>query len=91
MARMELAITVDTSHIRAAARIVARHLGALADELEMLDTGRPPQPDAAPASSEPAEPGPARTEINNTSASTERRWAPHVSAPATPFGFGHAP
>ena len=44
-----------------------------------------------------AEPGrepataPARTEINNTSASTERRWAPHVSAPATPFGFGHAP
>ena len=39
---------------------------------------------------QPADPAPARTEINNTAASTERRWAPHVTAPATPFGFTSA-
>lgn len=89
MAKMELAITAETSHVRAVARIVAKHLGALADELEMLDAGKPPQPDATPAGPKAAEPepAPARTEINNTSASTERRWSPHVSAPAMPFGF----
>ena len=33
---------------------------------------------------------PARTEISNVAASTERKWAPHQDAPASPraIGFG---
>jgi len=31
----------------------------------------------------------AKTEINNTAAGTERRWAPHAAVPASAFGFGN--
>jgi hypothetical protein len=72
-------LTVDTSQISATARIIAKHLTALADELE--HRGQPPEPGSPEVT-------PARQEINNTAASTERRWAPHQEAPATPFGFG---
>jgi hypothetical protein len=78
---MKIAITADPSKIIATCRIIAKHLTALADELE----NGPPDP--KPAEPEP-EPAAARQELSCTSASTERRWSPHAAPPATPFGFG---
>lgn len=40
------------------------------------------------ACGDPAKAPAAKTEINNTAAGTERRWAPIAQAPATAFGFG---
>ena len=72
-------ITIDTGSLVRTCRIIAKHLTALADELEHGE----PEP-AEPA----AETAPARQELSCTSASTERLWIPGQQAPASAFGFG---
>jgi hypothetical protein len=79
MMKAVIEFTADTSQIAATARIIAKHLTALADELEHGNLSH-----AEPAT----ETAPARQELSCTSASTERRPSYHHEAPATPFGFG---
>ena len=51
-----------------------------ADDLERWQADQP--------ATEPAQPPPpAKTEINNTAATTERAWSPITRRPVTPFGF----
>lgn len=80
MAKATIEFAVDASQISATARIIAKHLNALADELAGVQQKAGPEPAAQSA--------PARQELSCTSASTERRWSPMQEAPATPFGFG---
>jgi len=60
------------------ARVIASVIHAVVSEYRKLDA--PPPPAAA------AEP--ARTEINNTAASTAQAWQPHHRAPAAARAFG---
>jgi hypothetical protein len=91
---MKIAITLDTTDLTRKLRIISAKLTELADALASEPAGhdercRYANPDhAGECEHQPAEPGPPRQEINNTSATTERRWSPHAAPPATPFGFG---
>jgi len=73
MAKATIKFTGDTSRISATARIIAKHLTALADELEHSEA----KPESARE----------RQELSCTSASTERRWSPTQEPPAPAFGF----
>lgn len=57
------------------AALVAGAAHAVVTEYRRLDAPAPPPP------------GPARTEINCTGASTQARWQPTAQPPASPFGF----
>ena len=60
------------------ARLLASAIHAVASEYRKLDPPAPPQPGSQPA----------RTEINNTAASTSQAWQPVHRAPATARAFG---
>lgn len=60
------------------ARLLASAIHAVAAEYRKLDPPPPPQTPSQPA----------RTEINNTAASTQQAWQPVHRAPAAARAFG---
>lgn len=63
------------------ARLIALAVHAVTSEYRKLDPPPPVQPDSQPA----------RTEINNTAASTQQAWQPVHRAPAAARAFGFGP